>query len=113
MPKIHFFTQADKLSPKAPKKPPVPKEKYRLTNWSEYNNALINRGLVTLWLNENTLTQWYYQGPRTRGGPLRYSDECIQAALAIKAVFRLPFRQTQGLIKSLFALMKNRYVATA
>lgn len=106
MPKIHFFTQADNLLPKAPKKPPVPKEKYRITNWPEYNKALINRGLATLWLDENTLTQWYYQGPRTRGGLVRYTDECIQAALAIKAVFRLAFRQTQGLIQSLFTLMK-------
>ncbi|AEI49270.1 IS5 family transposase [Runella slithyformis] len=106
MPKIHFFTQAENLPPKAQRNPPIPKEKYRLTNWPEYNKALINRGFVTLWLNEKTLTQWYYQGPRTRGGLLRYSDQCIQAALALKAAFRLAFRQTQGLIQSLLAIMK-------
>jgi len=106
MPKLHFFTQADNLPPKTLKKPPRPKEKYRLTNWPEYNKALIDRGFVTLWLDENILDQWYYKGPRTSGGLFRYSDECIQAALAIKAVFRLAFRQTQGLIKSLIAIMK-------
>ncbi|MFN8347857.1 MAG: transposase [Spirosomataceae bacterium] len=40
------------------------------------------------------------------GGQFRYSDKCIQAALALKAVFRLAFRQTQGLIQSVLATMK-------
>lgn len=109
MPKIHFFTQADNQAPKAekePEKPKPPKDKYRLTNWPDYNKALINRGFITLWLDEETLANWYYQGPRTPGGLFRYSDQCIQAALALKAVFRLAFRQTQGLIQSLLAVMK-------
>ena len=106
MPKLHFFTQADNQPPKAHKEPPTPKQKYRLTNWPEYNKSLINRGFITLWLDQNTLDQWYYQGSRTAGGLLRYSEQCIQAALALKAVFRLAFRQTQGLIESLLAVMK-------
>ena len=106
MPKLHFFIQADNQPPKAQKKLPKPKEKYRITNWSEYNKTLINRGFVTLWLDQNTLDNWYYQGPRTAGGLFRYSDQCIQAALALKAVFRIAFRQTQGLIQSVLALMK-------
>jgi hypothetical protein len=106
MPKIHFFTQADNQPPKAQKEPPIPKVKYRLTNWPDYNKALIQRGFVAIWLDQNTLDQWYYQGPRTAGGLFRYSEQCIQAALALKAVFRLAFRQTQGLIQSLLDLMK-------
>jgi len=109
MPKIHFFTQADNQAPnleKEPKKPQSSKEKYRLTNWPDYNKALINRGFVTLWLDEDTLANWYYQGPRALGGLFRYSDQCIQAALSLKAVFRLAFRQTQGLIQSLLEAMK-------
>ena len=109
MPKLHFFTQADNQVPKKQKKakkPQAAKEKYRLINWSEYNKALISRGLVTLWLSEDTLANWYYQGPRAPGGLFRYSDECIQAALALKAVFRLAFRQTQGLIQSILTTMK-------
>ena len=106
MPKLHFFTQADNQPPKAQTKPTKPKEKYRITNWSEYNKALINRGFITLWLDQNTLDHWYYQGQHTAGGLFRYSDQCIQAALALKAVFRLAFRQTQGLIQSILAIMK-------
>lgn len=106
MPKIHFFTQADNQPSKAQKEPPVPKSNYRLTNWPEYNKALIHRGNITLWLDQNTLDHWYYVGPRVAGGLFRYSEQCIQAALALKAVFRLAFRQTQGLIQSLLDAMK-------
>ena len=109
MPKLHFFTQADNQTPKTaktPKKPKQPKDKYRLTNWPEYNRALIDRGFVTLWLDEDTLANWYFQGSRTRGGLMRYSDQCIQAALALKAVFQLAFRQLQGFIQSVLAVMK-------
>lgn len=106
MPKIHFFTRADNLPPKQQNEPQSPKAKYRLADWKEYNKALIHRGFVTLWLDEDTLSQWYYQGPRKPGGVFQYSDQCIQAALAIKAVFRLAFRQTQGLIQSLLGLIK-------
>lgn len=109
MPKLHFFTQADNQVPKKPKKAKKSqsaKETYRLSNWPEYNKALIARGFVTLWLSEDTLANWYYQGSRAAGGQFRYSDGCIQAALALKAVFRLTFRQTQGLIQSVLATMK-------
>lgn len=106
MPKIHFFTQADNQPPKVAKEAKPPKEKYHITNWPEYNKALINRGSVTLWLDEDTLTNWYYQGLHAPGGSFRYSDHCIQAALALKAVFQLAFRQTQGLIQSLLESLK-------
>lgn len=109
MPKLHFFTQADNQVPKKPKKAKKSqsaKETYRLSNWTEYNKALVSRGFITLWLSEDTLANWYYQGPRAAGGQFRYSDGCIQAALALKAVFRLAFRQTQGLIQSILAIMK-------
>lgn len=109
MPKLHFFTQVDNQIPQKPKKvkkSQSAKEIYRLSNWPEYNKSLISRGFVTLWLSEDTLANWYYQGPRDAGGQFRYSDKCIQAALALKAVFRLAFRQTQGLIQSVLATMK-------
>ncbi len=106
MPKIHFFTQADNQPSKAQKEPSVPKLNYRLTNWPEYNKALINRGHIALWLDQDTLDHWYYAGPRTAGGLVRYSEQCIQAALSLKAVFRLAFRQTQGLIQSILEIMK-------
>ena len=84
MSKIHFFTPADNVPPK--------KSAYRLSNWPEYNKALVQRGAITLWLDEQTLAQWYHQGLHSPGGVLRYSDRCIEAALALKVVLGLAFR---------------------
>lgn len=107
MPKIHFFTQQDNVPLQADFNPP-PKKKntYRITNWPDYNKALIQRGAITLWLDEQTLDNWYHSGPQLPGGAIRYSDTCIQCALSIKAVLRLAFRQTQGLIHSLLEVIQ-------
>ena len=66
MPKIRFFEPAEN-------KPPQ-KITYRLTNWPDYNRALIQRGALTLWLDEQTLADWYHQGPQLPGGTYLYSD---------------------------------------
>ncbi|MGZ5029275.1 MAG: hypothetical protein ACXV8I_01575 [Methylobacter sp.] len=44
-------------------------------NWSEYNQALVNRGSLTLWFEESQLERWH-QPERIgyRGSPMIYSD---------------------------------------
>ena len=79
--------------------------RYKLKNWSEYNKSLIERGSLTVWLSEEVIEQWAYQGPRKRGGQMRYSDLAIQTALGFKHLFRLPLRQTEGFLRSLFQRM--------
>lgn len=96
--KLQFLDPADEIPPK--------KTAYRLTNWPAYNQALIQRGSLTLWLDAQTIAGWYHQGPNKPGGLLRYSDTCIQCALSLKAVFGLAFRQAQGLMHSLLEAMK-------
>jgi hypothetical protein len=78
-----------------------PKEKYRVANWSVYNKALVSRGSITLWISDEVLDSWYYQGDRLPGGALKYSDACIICLLSIKSLFRLGFRQTEGFGRSL------------
>ena len=87
--------------PKTNKKKPA----YRLRNWSQYNQALVERGSLTLWLDEDVLDQWYYQGPKQRGAQLTYTDLVIETGLTLKAVFRLGFRQSQGLLASMLVLL--------
>lgn len=81
------------------------KEKYRVTNWSSYNKSLINRGSLTLWINESVVDGWYYKGNRKPGGKVRYSDRCIESLLSLKALFGLGFRQTEGFASSLITLL--------
>ena len=80
---------------------------YKVRNWREYNRALINRGNLAIWVNEDALQSWYASPPpkQKRGRPTLYSDLCIQTALTLRAVFRLPLRATQGLLEGLADLM--------
>ncbi|WP_034177698.1 transposase, partial [Burkholderia ambifaria] len=65
-----------------------PKVRYRVRNWSAYNAGLINRGNVTMWIDEAALANISDAEP-ARGRPRLYSNALIQALLGIKTVFRL------------------------
>jgi hypothetical protein len=85
----------------------VPKQKYKLSNWSDYNAALRSRGDITVWLSEDAIAQWYaacrvYDGT---GTPIWYTDFAIITCHEIRQVYHLPLRQTQGFINSLFKLL--------
>jgi Transposase DDE domain len=83
------------------------KPKYRIRNWSQYNAALTSRGSLTLWVDQAALDQWLCASPPTRRGrPMTYTDAAIQACLLLREVFHLPLRQTQGLARSIFHLLK-------
>jgi hypothetical protein len=82
------------------------KRQYRLRNWSEYNAALVNRGSVTIWLDEAALSDWLCsERSGRRGASLIYSAVAIEAVLLWKAVYHLPLRGAQGFARSLMQLM--------
>jgi Transposase DDE domain len=82
-----------------------PKYRYRVTNWAEYDRALVNRGNLTLWFDERHIAEsWTPPRPVGRGKPGSYSDVAIQTCLTLKTLFRLPYRATEGLLKSLMRL---------
>lgn len=91
----------------APTEPPPekPKDRYHIRNWKDYNRALVQRGSLTLWLDDAVLAAW--KNDQKNGKPGRdvtYSDTAIITMLTLKAVFGLPLRATQGLTQSLFVL---------
>jgi Transposase DDE domain len=54
------------------------KPTYRIRNWSEYNRALIQRGSVTIWIDEKSIKNWFSSHHTCRAGrPATYSDEAI------------------------------------
>ncbi|MFT5950945.1 MAG: hypothetical protein ACI9BN_001201, partial [Francisella sp.] len=57
----------------------VPKQKYKITNWSEYNKALKNRGSIDFWLTDNAIEQWYEVDQDNIGcrSPQKYTDFAI------------------------------------
>lgn len=87
--------------------PGTRKGTYKITNWSKYNESLVQRGSVTFWFSEEVLRQWDHANavPR-RGHPFVYSDRAVECLLVLRELFQLPYRQTEGLGRSLAELMK-------
>ena len=83
----------------------IPKQKYRVTNWAEYNEGLRRRGDLTVWINEDALGLWSAPRRTTRGGQRRYSDLATELCLTLGVVFKQPLRQTQGLMRSIAKLL--------
>jgi hypothetical protein len=75
---------------------------YRIRNWREYNQALVRRGSLTVWVDQESLDAWNYQGPAQWGGQYVYGDAAIQCLLTLRAVFHLPLRATRGMAASVF-----------
>ena len=82
-----------------------PKVKYRVTNWSEYDRGLVQRGDVRFWIDEAVVEDWIAPWRKRPGGQRRYSNTAIVATLTLGSVYRLPLRQAEGFVRSLFALM--------
>ncbi len=82
----------------------VPRARYKTTNWKQFNKALINRGSLTFWIDEETIKEWKQSKQNKRGRPRRFSDLAITTVLTLKRVFSLPLRALQGLINSLLKL---------
>ncbi len=76
----------------------IPRQKRKVTNWREYDAGLRQRGSLTVWFTDDAVQAWQAEPRTTRGGQPDYSPLAILTALTLRAVFRLPFRQTEGLI---------------
>jgi hypothetical protein len=81
------------------------KTKYRVKNWAVYDDALRERGDITVWFDEEAICTWNAPPSGRPGGQRRYSDLAIVTALTLRTVFHLPLRQTEGFVASLIGLM--------
>ena len=46
----------------------VKKKKYKVVNWKEYNQALVDRGDFTLWISEEVIEQWRHDNKESKVG---------------------------------------------
>ena len=83
----------------------IPRAKYRVMNWPDYDRGLVRRGDIRFWIDESALEQWDAAKRRTPGGQRRFSELAISTTLMLGMVFRLPLRQTEGFVRSLVDLM--------
>jgi hypothetical protein len=76
--------------------------RYRTTNWSSYNASLRKRGFLLIWVDKDMT--WRAPRDGRPGRPAVFSDAAIQFCLSIKVLFKLPLRQTAGMVASLLRL---------
>lgn len=83
----------------------IPKARYRVTNWPDYEAALVRRGSLTVWLTEEAIAAWYAAATGERGGQPVYSDLAIETGLTLRLVLHQPLRQTEGALRSIATLL--------
>jgi len=82
------------------------KARYRVTNWPQYDAALVRRGGLTVWFTEEAVVAWHAAATGERGGQPVYSRLPSKQVLALRLVFHQPLRQTEGLLRSIVEALK-------
>jgi transposase len=77
------------------------KARYRVTNWPDYDAALVRRGGLTVWFTAEAVAAWHAPATGKPGGQPIYSAIAIETGLALRLVFHQPLRQTEGLLGSI------------
>ena len=80
-----------------------------VTNWDKYNQALVNRGDVTILLDNNlTSDEVTYRGHKKNchklGRRFIHSDQAILLVALLREMYHLPLRQAVGCARGVFRL---------
>jgi Transposase DDE domain len=83
----------------------IPRARYKVTNWPEYDRALQQRGSLTVWVTPAALAAWHPPKTGRRGRSPQYADIAIETEHLLRLAFGRPWRQTKGLLRSLTTLL--------
>jgi O6-methylguanine-DNA--protein-cysteine methyltransferase len=89
----------------APRRHPIPKMKFRVKDWAEYDAGLRRRGSLTFWVTPEGLDGWQAARRTPPGGQSSYSELAIETGMMLRIAFHLALRQTEGLMASIFGLL--------
>ena len=88
-----------------PRRHKIPKARYKIANWAEYDAALRRRGSLTVWVTPEAIAAWAPTATGRRGRPRDYSDVAIETGLMLRLAFGRPWRQTEGMLGSIIDLL--------
>jgi len=88
-----------------PRRHKIPRARYQVANWPDYDRALQQRGSLTVWVMPETLAAWHPPHTGGRGRPRDYSDVAIETGHLLRLAFGQPWRQTEGLLRSITVLL--------
>ncbi len=81
----------------------------KITNWSKYNQSLINRGNIILFIDKELSAPGIFfrgekQNPNKRGRKFIYPDYIIQLIALLRELSHNPLRQVTGLALGIFGI---------
>lgn len=80
------------------------KKQYRIRNWHAYNESLVQRGSLDIWISEEAMQKWYANPTHKQGAQSVYSNLAISTVLTIQKLFHLPLRAAEGFVGSVFRM---------
>src|SRR5918997_5626318 len=83
----------------------IPRARYRVSNWPEYDRALQQRGSLTVWVTPEALAAWHPPKTGRRGRSPQYAEIAVETGHLLRLAFGRPRRQTEGLLRSLATLL--------
>src|SRR4051794_14004157 len=90
---MESWTPAVPFKAKAACRRHIPKQRHRVTNWTEYDAGLRARGSLTVWFTPEAIAAWVAAPRTSRGGQASYSDLAIATTLTLRAT--PPIRATR------------------
>lgn len=84
------------------------KKKYKVRNWKEYNEMLVNRGRLIVHITDEAIKEWNEPHPTgKRGKPRLFSHVAIEISLTMQQCFRLPLRNTEGVVSEFLSKLNT------
>lgn len=75
-------------------------------DWSADHTALIARGDLTLWIDDEVIASWRARpAGKKNGRPFTYSDRAVELVLTPRQLYGLPLRGAQGFARAVVALL--------
>src|SRR3712207_697968 len=84
----------------------IPRARYQVADWPAHDRALQHRGSLTVWVTPEALAAWHPPRTGRRGRSPQYADLAIETGHLLRLAFGRPWRQTEGLLRSLATLLE-------
>lgn len=91
------------------------KARYKIRNWREYNESLVRRYDINVWIEKGIAEVWQEGNTiiirkKKQGAPRIYSNMAIECLVTVQDLFNLPYRGIEGFARSLIPVLLQKKV---
>ena len=83
----------------------IPKARYRVKNWRDYDAALRRRGDLTVWVTAAAIGGMDAASQWPAWSTAAILRDCVETGLMLRLAFGRPWRQTEGMLASIMRLL--------